>query len=145
MGSAIEDQFKLIGSRYDIVALYAFGSRAGEIAGKLRGQVISPRASDSDVDIGIQPRPSRYLNTKERVRLAIDLEDLLDVSRVDLVILGEADPFLVLDIVRGELLYCADADLQAEYELYVLRRAGDLAFYARERWQQILRGTTSDD
>ena len=142
MASAIENQFKLIGNLYDIVALHAFGSRAGEVAGKVRAEVISPKTSDSDVDIGVQPRPGRYLNAKERVRLAIDLEDVLDVNRVDLVILGEADPFLALEIVRGELIYCADADAQAEYELYVLRRAGDLAFYARGRWQQILTGTT---
>ena len=35
MASAIEDQFTLIGSRYDIAALYAFGSRAGEISEKV--------------------------------------------------------------------------------------------------------------
>ena len=142
MASAIENQLRFIGSRYDIAALYAFGSRAGEVAGKVRSEVISPKASDSDVDIGVQSKSGRYLNAKERVRLAIDLEDLLEVNRVDLVILGEADPFLALEIVRGELIYCADADAQAEYELYVLRRAGDLAFYARERWKQILTGTT---
>jgi hypothetical protein len=63
------------------------------------------------------------------------------VGRVDLVILGEADPFLALDIIRGELLYCADKDVEAEEELHVLRRAGDLAPYARERWKQILTGS----
>jgi len=142
MGSAIENQLGFIGNRYDIVALYAFGSRAREIAGKVHGKGISPKSSNSDVDIGVQAKPGRYLSAKERVQLAIELEDVLDVNRVDLVILSEADPFLALEIVRGELLYCADADAQAEYELYVLRRAGDLAFYARERWQQILTGTT---
>lgn len=142
MASAIETQLRFIGSRYEIAAFYAFGSRAREIAGRIRGEVPSPKDSDSDVDIGVQPKAGRYLNAKERVRLAIELEDVLDVNRVDLVILSEADPFLALEIVRGELLYCADADAQAEYELYVLRRAGDLAFYARERWQQILMETT---
>jgi hypothetical protein len=61
---------------------------------------------------------------------------------VDLVVLPEADPFLALDVIRGELLTCADADAQAEDELYVLRRAGDLARFARERWRLILSGTT---
>lgn len=60
---------------------------------------------------------------------------------MDLVILPEADPFLALDVIRGELLYCADRDAQAEQELQVLRRAADLAPYARERWEQILVGT----
>ncbi|MGQ9646973.1 MAG: nucleotidyltransferase domain-containing protein [Thermodesulfobacteriota bacterium] len=142
MGSAIENQLRLIGNRYEIVALYAFGSRAREIAGKVHGKEIFPRDPHSDVDIGAQLRPGRHLSAKERVRLAIDLEDLLNVNRVDLVILSDADAFLALEIIRGELLYCADADAQAEYELYVLRRAGDLAFYARERWRKILMGTT---
>jgi hypothetical protein len=52
------------------------------------------------------------------VRLANELEDLFEVSRVDLVMLPEADSFMALDIIRGEVLYCTDADEQAEYELY---------------------------
>jgi len=35
MASAIENQLGFIGSRYDIAALYAFGSRAGEISEKV--------------------------------------------------------------------------------------------------------------
>jgi len=142
MASTLEKELGIIGTRYGVIALYAFGSRAGEIAAKVQGKEISPENLLSDVDIGVQSKPGRYLSAKERVQLAIELEDVLGVNRVDLVILSEADPFLALEIVRGELLYCADADAQAEYELNVLRRAGDLAFYARERWQQILMGTT---
>ena len=142
MASTLEKELGIIGTRYGVIALYAFGSRAGEIAAKVQGKEISPENLLSDVDIGVESKPGRYLSAKERVQLAIELEDVLDVNRVDLVILSEADPFLALEIVRGELLYCADADAQAEYELYVLRRAGDLAFYARERWKQILTGTT---
>ena len=59
---------------------------------------------------------------------------------MDLILLPEADPFLALDIIKGELLYCADPDRQAEDELYVLRRAGDLAGFQRERIDQIIRG-----
>jgi predicted nucleotidyltransferase len=98
-------------------------------------------ASDSDVDIGVQPAPGRHLTAQERVRLTIELEDLLNVKRVDVVVVPEADPFLALDVIRGELLYCLDADAQAEDELYILRRAADLAHYARDRWQHLLTGT----
>ncbi|MEW6231782.1 MAG: hypothetical protein AB1566_05655 [Chloroflexota bacterium] len=38
------------------------------------------------------------------------------------------------------MLYCTDADVQAEDELYVLRRAGDLACHEQARRQQILGG-----
>lgn len=62
----------------------------------------------------------------------------MDVVRVDLVVIPEADPFLAAEVIRGELLYCSDPDDQAENELYILRRAGDLAHYKRERIQSIL-------
>lgn len=135
------DELKAVGARYGIAALYAFGSRAAEIADHVRGQAVSSGFPESDVDIGVQPAPGRHLTAQERVRLAVELEELLAAKRVDLVMLPEADPFLVLDVIRGELLYCADADQQAEDELYVLRRAGDLAPYAYERWRLILAGT----
>jgi len=57
---------------------------------------------------------------------------------VDLVLLPSASPFLALDIIRGELIYCADPHAQSEYELYVLRRAGDLAPYQRARHELVL-------
>ncbi len=139
---SIQEQLKAISARYNLVAAYVFGSRAPEIASRMRGEPVSPQCPESDVDIGVQPAPGRRLTAQERVRLSIELEDLLGVNRVDIVILPEADPFLALEIIRGELLFCTDADAQAEDELYVLRRAGDLAPYARERWQQILADVT---
>jgi predicted nucleotidyltransferase len=139
---SLGDQLKALSTRYELLAVYAFGSRATEIARCIRGQTVSPEFPESDIDIGVQPAPDRRLTAQERVRLAVELEELLGAKRVDLVVLPEADPFLALDVIRGELLYCADADAQAEDELYVLRRAGDLARFARERWRLILSGTT---
>lgn len=138
MNSDIEAELKSIGNRYGIIALYAFGSRAGEVAGLVRGQLGIQEHPSSDLDIGVQPEPGKHLTVQEKVRLAAELEDLFGVNRVDLIVLPEADPFLALDVIRGELIYCSDYDEQAEYELYVLRRAGDLAHFARERWGQIL-------
>jgi len=135
------DEVKIIGARYQLAAIYVFGSRASEIARRLTGDVAAAVHPGSDVDIGVRPIAGIRLSARDRVRLVADLEDLLGVGRVDLVILGEADPFLALDVIRGELLYCADKDLEAEEELHVLRRAGDLAPYARERWKQILTGS----
>ena len=40
--------------------------------------------------------------------------------------------------MRGERLYARDAYWADEYELYVLRRAGDLAPLERERMAMIL-------
>jgi predicted nucleotidyltransferase len=140
---SLADELRAVGARFGIAALYAFGSRAAEIADRVRGKAVPSESPGSDVDIGVQPASGRRLSAPERVRLAVELEELLGARRVDLVVLPETDPFLALDVIRGELLYCADADQEAEDELYVLRRAGDLAPYARERWRLILTGTAS--
>jgi hypothetical protein len=66
------------------------------------------------------------------------LEDLFNVERVDLVCLPETDPFLAANIVRGERSYGRDEYEADEYDLYILRRAGDLAPLERERMALIL-------
>ena len=78
------------------------------------------------------------LSGRDRVRLAIEFEDLFDVSRVDPVVLSEASPFLAVDVLRGELVHSSDPIEQAEHERYILRRAGDLEPFHRARVQQIL-------
>jgi len=50
-----------------------------------------------------------------------------------LVNLPEADPFLAANIIRGERLFSKDTYLADEYDLYILRRAGDLIPLERER------------
>jgi len=139
----VREEVNAIAGRYGLGAIYVFGSRAREVARRLDGEVVAAIHPASDIDIGVRPAPGIRLTARDRVRLTADLEDLLGARRVDLVILGEADPFLALDVIRGELLYCTDKDAQAEEELHILRRAGDLAPYARERWEQILVGSGS--
>jgi predicted nucleotidyltransferase len=140
MALDLKEKIEKISRQYEISAVYVFGSRAGEIAARLRGIDSRSKPPKADIDIGVMPQRGRILSAQDRVRMANAFEDLLDADRVDLVVLPEADPFLALDIIRGEMLFCADADEQAEYELLVFRRAGDLADYARERWEQILTG-----
>ncbi len=70
---------------------------------------------------------------RKKASLAVALEDLFGVSRVDLVVLPEADPFLAANIIRGDRLYAQNEHAADEYDLYVLRRAGDLAPLERER------------
>lgn len=131
-------ELALIAQQFEIKEIYVFGSRAREIAARARGEQPSRVLPGSDVDIAVQPEQGVMLSVEQRVRLAIALEDFFGVGRVDLVILAEADPFLATEIIRGELLYCRDLDDQAETELYILRRAGDLAHYKRERIDSIL-------
>jgi hypothetical protein len=63
------------------------------------------------------------------------LEYLLEVPRVDVVVLPEAEAFLAADVVRGELLAASDLDAEAEVQLYYACRAADLAPFLREQWR----------
>ncbi len=127
-----------IAAGYEIRDLYVFGSRASEILACLDGKPILQPGSASDADFGVLPVKLDEWNPARRVRLCIELEDLFQVNRVDLVLLPEADPYLALDVIRGELLYTRNPDHQAKYELFVLRRAGDLIAFKKERNRMIL-------
>lgn len=95
-----------------------------------------------DVDIGIKSLPAYQLTVRQKVELALALETLFNIPRVDVVSLEEADPFLAVNIIRGERLYAADSYAADEYELYILRRAGDLAPFERVRMNMILEGAS---
>ena len=143
--ASLDEALKALADRFQIADFYVFGSRAKEIANRFRKETASddgpqaaPIGHDSDVDIGIMPRREVRLTAKDRVGLTGELEDLLEANRVDLVILSEAEPFLALEVIRGELLYAENLDRQARHELYVLRRAGDLLPFKRQRLRLIL-------
>lgn len=117
----------------NIDILYAFGSRAREVQELVSGARESLPPSISDVDIGIVPAAGMRLSAREKAGIASALEELFGATRVDLVVLSEADPFLAANVIRGERLFCADGYKADELELYVLRMAGDLAPFERER------------
>jgi hypothetical protein len=78
---------------------------------------------------------------QESLREVLLLEDALERRLglpVDLIDAGRASAFLALDILRGERVFCADPDRCDEFELYVMRRAGDLAPFERERRRLLL-------
>jgi len=120
------------------VVLYAFGSRSDEVAAWLEGRRGRLDPGGSDVDLGVLPAPGAHWSVLEKVGLTQALEDLLGCGRVDLLVLPEADPFVAVEVVRGERLWAADPYAADEYELYVLRRGGDLLPLERERIRLIL-------
>jgi len=122
---------------HELDALYVFGSRREEVCRRLDDERIPPSAARSDVDIGILPPEGSLLSVDRKVAIATALEDLFGVSRVDLVVLPEADPFVAANVIRGERLFFRDVHRLDEYELFVLRRAGDLAPLERERLARI--------
>lgn len=129
-----------LAAQFDLDAIYLFGSRAKEVAASVRGIRPLVPTHPSDVDVGVMPAVGRQLTVRDKVRLAIVLEDLWDVGRIDLVLLPEADPFLAVDIIAGERVYARDDYAMDEYELYVMRRAGDLAPFERDRRHRLLWG-----
>jgi hypothetical protein len=142
------DQLRQLAEQCGIRDIYVFESRATEIADRVAGRsagsdtqasgTCPSEARASDVDLAVQPLPGRELGPSHRVRLTDELERLFGAHRVDLVVLSEARAFLATEVVKGELLYTSDAGAQAEHELYVLRRAADLAPFQRERVRLIL-------
>ena len=124
--------------QFDVAILYSFGSRAVEVrdwVGECRDHL---PAGLSDADIGAKASRGKKWSIREKVQLADALEELLEIPRVDLVCLSEADPFVAAEIIRGERLFASDSHEADEYELYVLRRAGDLAPLERERMALVL-------
>jgi hypothetical protein len=117
--------------RNGIESLHSFGSRAREIADWVEGK--RPALERLSADIGALPKNGRRLSIREKSSIAIELEEIFEAGRVDLIVLPEADPFLAANVIRGERLYCRDTYAADEYELYALRRAADLAPLERER------------
>ena len=131
-------RLKKIAKQFQIADIYVFGSRAKEIASRIRGDHWKDKPLDADVDIGIYPPRGVVWSPGDLVDITLELEDLFGAPRVDLVVLPEAEAFLALEIIKGEIIYCEDPDEQARYELFVLRRAGDLLPYKKERIRMII-------
>jgi predicted nucleotidyltransferase len=108
----------------EVRALYVFGSRA---VGDERG--------DSDLDLGVLYRERQPL----AVTLALEGElERAAGAKVDVVDAARAGAFLALDIVRGERVFCRDPYETDLFDLYVLRRAGDLLPFERQRQELLL-------
>lgn len=114
----------ILAGEKNVVGLYFFGSRERDEA-----------FPDSDIDLAV------LFGEPEGWQTLVDLEERLRDAlgwKVDLVDLGQARAFLALDVIRGERVYCTDEDRCDEFDLYVLRRAGDLAPFEWERRRMLL-------
>jgi predicted nucleotidyltransferase len=129
-----------IATDYGLDAIYTFGSRAAEARRVVAAEVTVSPENTSDLDVGVLPEPDIRLDATRRADLVSALEAVFAPARVDLVVLPEASPCLALDIVTGTLLLARNTDREAEYQLFVLRRAGDLAPFERERRALVLAG-----
>ena len=133
---------KQICQQLGVHTLYVFGSQAKKIRNFVKSRQDALPLSSSDVDIGVRALLGGKFSITEKVDLALALEDLFGCKRVDLVSLSEVDPFLAAEVIRGEQLFTHNAHEADEYELFVLRRAGDLAPLERERMALVLGEST---
>ena len=130
----LKAKIKTLCESYPIQALYVFGSRSAEILSLLAHEL--PKNEESDLDVALLI--DGHFSVRQKVDFAQALEELFKVNRVDLVILNDADTFLAANAVRGYRLYARNDYEADEFELYVLRRAGDLAQFERQRIDLIL-------
>jgi hypothetical protein len=137
--NGVKGEIREIARHYGLQIVYAFGSGAKEALDMVEGKTSRFDSSGSDLDIGIKPQ--HPLSVEDKVKIAIQFEDLFDVSRVDLVVLPEAPISLALEIVTGELLYMEDPTQEAEYQLYIMRQAADLLPYIKMKQDMILGGS----
>ena len=134
------EKLNQIAEDFTLDTIYSFGSNSQKVVEWLAGGISDFSISSlSDVDIGVKPSLEVGLSVKEKVHLALAPEDMFSVNRVDLVVVPEADPFLTANIIRGERIYSKDEHEADEYDLYILRRAGDLVPLERERIDLIMR------
>ena len=134
--SRVKEKIKEVAERSGLQLIYAFGSRAKEALMMVEGKIGHLPPELSDLDIGIKPESP--LTVEEKVEIALAFEEVFDVPRVDLVVLSDAPVFLALEIVTGELLYANDSTYEAEYQLYIMRRAAELIPYERMKEEMIL-------
>lgn len=113
-----------LASHPDIRAAYLFGS-----------QVSGDARTDSDIDVGLLFRSPQPFATTAAVEAALTRAT---GRKVDVVDVARAGPFLALEIVRGERIFTRDSTDTDRFELYVLRRAGDLLPFERQRQALLL-------
>lgn len=135
-----EEALLHICEQYSVDILYANGSRARETKDWLGQKIAELAPGPSDLDVGVKPSAGKKFSAREKAQLAVALEDLFGVERTDLVFLHEAEPFLALNVIRGERLYARDSFLADEYDLYVLHQAADLEHWEKERLSMLLEG-----
>lgn len=118
-----------IARRHGLLAVYLFGSRADDGLRILAGERLG--AEGSDLDIGVF-FPRAAVDFSALNRLQVELEDLFEPLRVDLVPLDRVDGLFQHRAIEGHRVAAPDSTAADFNELTVLRRAADLLPIQRE-------------
>jgi predicted nucleotidyltransferase len=108
---------------HGLLAVYLFGSRADDGLRLLNGATVAGEGSDLDIGVVFRGplRDPRILS-----RLQVDLEDVFEPLRVDLVPLQRVDALFQFSAIDGHRIAAADSDEADRYELVVMNRAAEL-------------------
>jgi predicted nucleotidyltransferase len=122
---------------YELSIIYVFGSMAQDVSSYLSGNTLELNPCGSDIDVAVLPKYGRRLSLRNQMELACDLEELFEVSRVDVVDLNQAPPALAAHAVMGCVLWTEDPVCESEFQLHVLRRYSDTLPLQKERAELI--------
>jgi predicted nucleotidyltransferase len=107
----------------EIVLAYLFGS----LVNRKRGPV-------HDIDIAVLISADRLsaLDRSEpygiRARLIVEIAGLLGTDKIDLVLLNQASPVLLRQVIgKGRLIYCLSEQERIRFEISSLKRYADTA------------------
>jgi len=118
-----QEALNRLSREYGLLAVYLFGSRADDGLRLLRGEAVS--REESDLDVGIVFRePLR--NPRILSRLQVELEDVFEPLRVDVVPLQRVDALFQFSAIDGHRIAATDPDEADRYELVVMNRAAEL-------------------
>jgi predicted nucleotidyltransferase len=112
-----------LAERFDLAAVYLFGSRAEDGLRCLRGEPVVPEGSD--LDIGVVFRDPGF-DPRRLSLLQVGLEDLFAPLRVDLVPLQRVDPLFQFNAIEGHRVAAPDLLAADRWELVVMNRAEEL-------------------
>lgn len=108
---------------HELLAVYLFGSRADDGLRLLRGEEVVK--DGSDLDIGVVFRDA-FRDPRTLSRLQVELEEVFDPLRVDLVPLQKVDALFQFSAIDGHRIAAQDSDEADRYELIVMNRAAEL-------------------
>jgi uncharacterized protein len=138
MRSSLLDALAEICRESAVEILYVFGRRTSAVMQWVEADGPALPASLGEVGIGVKLQSWTIASEERKAGLGSALAEWLQGGRVTLIDLDEANPFQAVNIVCGECLYTHNPIRANEYELYVFRRAGDLAPWERERLTLVL-------
>lgn len=107
---------------HGLLAVYLFGSRADDGLRLLQGEAVSREGSDLDIGVVFREplRNSRVLSSFQ-----VELEDIFEPLRVDLVPLQRVDALFQFSAIDGHRIAGSDSDKVDRYELFVMNMASE--------------------